>query len=254
MNISAILRSTETLLTHNSPHILTAIGASGVVVTGILAAKGAYKAGYNDYLTYDQSPTFAPSSAAELVEDHWRKFIPAAVAGTITVTAIIAANRVGTRRTAAIATAYAISERAYSEYREKVAEKLTAPKYQQIDDEIAAERLERADDERNRLVVMGGEQLCYDLFSDRYFKSTMEDLKHAQNAFFHEVLNDGYASLTNYYQRIGLGGTEFSDQLGWEANGKEFDIEYGAHLSLDSKPCITIRFTARPTAGYSTFG
>ena len=247
MNISAILKGAETVLTQNSPHILTGIGASGVLVTSILATKAAYQAGAEDYY----ASGFDNFDTSDKIERHWRKFIPAAVAGTITVTAIIAANRVGTRRTAAIATAYAISERAYSEYREKVAEKLTKPKYQEIDDEIAAGRVQNGPDKE--VVIVSGEHLCYDMFSDRYFKGDIEALKHAQNKFERDILHDGYASLSNYYEHIGLQSTEYSDSVGWKSDDP-FDIDYGSHLGPDGRPCITIRFTKLPSTGYYKYG
>lgn len=245
-----MLKTVEKFTVDNSPHILTAIGASGVLVTAVLAAKAAYQVGLDEYMEYDISGT--ERSTRELFETHWRPFIPAAVAGTLSVTAIIGANRVGTRRAAALAVAYSLSERAAVEYRDKVVEKFGEGKEREVRDEIAQERT-NANPPDNQIIVLEGMQLCYDVYSDRYFENKMEGLKKAQNDFYYELLNNSYASLTDYYQRVGLSSTPYSDDVGWNANEGKFDIGYTSTIATDGRPAIAITFLNRPNKAYYKF-
>ena len=85
-------------------------------------------------------------------------------------------NRVSAQKAAALAAAYGLAERNLSEYKEKVAEKLTGPKKAAIDEEMAQDRVNKSDGYQN-IVMIEGEVLCFDEPTGRYFNSTMENIK-----------------------------------------------------------------------------
>jgi hypothetical protein len=247
MNLADLGKRITKLASDNSPTILTAIGVAGTLSTALLAGRASYKAAelikdHNE--EQDIHDLWMPTR--EKIELVWRLYIPAAGVAALTVTSIICANRIGTRRAAAMAAAYAISEKAFVEYRDKVVEKIGANKEREVRDELAQDRVSQHPvGSREVVITGGGEVLCYDSFTGRYFKSSMETLKKAQNDLNYRVLNDYYASLTDFYNLIGLARTSYSDEVGWNSD-KMLELQFSTTLSEDGQPCLAMEFAAVP--------
>lgn len=229
--------------TDNSPAILTAIGVVGTLTTAYLTGAATLKASalvweeHRDY--YVPPKTFAKMT--------WKLYIPAATTAAVTVTAIVSANRIGNKRAAAMAAAYAISEKAFVEYKDKVTEHLGKNKEQKVRDDIQQDRIKNS---TTQVLVTGdGKVLCYDKFSGRYFESSMEEIKKAQNDLNYRVLNDYYASLSDFYDLVGLDRTGVSDELGWNSD-ELMEIEFSVVMSDEQKPCIAIDFRVQPIRNY----
>src|SRR5687768_2827624 len=124
MNARAMLQSAQRFFLANSPSILTAVGTIGVISTAVLATRAGYSSACllsearQPYYRGDE-PDLEKREVLELV---WKEFIPPAIVGAVTLTAIIGANHISTRRAAAVAAAFKISERMAEEYRQKVLE------------------------------------------------------------------------------------------------------------------------------------
>lgn len=252
MSFMTAVKKLEKFTMDNSPLILTAIGVTGTITTAILTGKASYKAAYilEDERVANLRRGDDALTNREKFELIWKLYIPAAGVGTMTVVSIIGANRIGTRRAAAMAAAYSISERAFDEYREKVVEKLGAKKEREARDEIAQSKVDRDPPGNSKLVVMGsGEVLCKDAWSGRYFTSDMESMKKAQNDTNHEVLTFGYASLTDFYNRLGLEPTKESDEVGWNSD-KPLELYFSTTIADDERPCLVMDFTVSPVRNY----
>lgn len=248
-----IAKAAEKLAIDNSPAILTALGVTGVLTTAYLTGKASFKAAYR--IEDEQSQMNAHPSHYQLENKEkflliWKLYIPAIGTGVVTVVCIIGANRIGSRRAAALAAAFSISEKAFTEYEEKVIEKMGALKERGIHDEIAQDRVSRNPVGEREIIITGnGEVLCYDSFSGRYFESSMEELKKAQNDINYTILSDGYASVGDFYGKIGLSATAYSEEVGWKSDTK-LELSFAGTLSEDQRPCIAIEFRAAPVRDY----
>lgn len=259
MNFRAMFKSLEKATVDNSPAILTAIGITGTVATAYLTAKSTLKAHalireeiarVNHGIHPDRQ---VDPTRKDVFLMTWRFFIPPTITGVITIASIFGANHVSTRRAAAMATAYSISERAFSEYKEKVVEKIGEAKEQKYRDEIAQERVDRNPvDEKSVIITGNGEVLCLDQFTGRYFMSSMEAIRRAENELNHSILHDGYASLTDLYDLLGLERTAFSDGVGW-TDGHLLEIKVSTTMSIDHRPCLAIDFDLRPSRDFQYF-
>lgn len=246
----------------NATTLLTAGGVVGTVATAILTGRAGFKA--NDILRkanaekkteivvdgeapIDEVPKDALTKTEKLllVGPH---FIPPIVVGGITITSIIMSHRMSAQKAAALVAAYGLAERNLSEYKEKVAEKLTGPKKEAIDDELAQDRVNKTDGHQN-IVIVEGEVLCFDEETARYFRSTMENIKKAVNAVNAEILHHDHASAGFFYEEIGLPGTSWTDEIGWNRDNL-LDLKYSTVLSPDGKPCIAIAFKTAPRPDY----
>lgn len=256
MTFHDLTRRGTHLLSSNSPAILTAIGVTGTITTAYLAGKASFKAGeiianeqdrLDKETTLEQARMLEPKEMLVLV---WKEYIPAIGTGVVTITCIILANRIGMRRAAAVAAAYSISERAFAEYKEKVVEHIGKNKEQKVRDEIAQDRVTNNPPGRSEIIITGtGEVLFLDLYSDRYFQSTMETVKKAMNDVNYAILNHNYASLSDFYNKVGLSPTGFSDDVGWNTD-KILDLQFSTAMTNDDRPCITIDFRVAPIRNF----
>lgn len=251
MDLANLLKRIEKLTIDNSPTILTALGITGTVATAYLTGKATVKA--VDLVKGFEITNNRRIEKRERVELLWKVYIPAATTGLFTMGAILGANRVSSRRATAMAAAYSITERAFTEYKEKVVEKIGEKKERAYRDEIAQDRVNRNPPNDNVVIITdGGEVLCHDNFSGRYFKSSMEALQRAEIAVNHQILNDGYASLSDLYYLLEIPVTSISEEVGWNTD-RMLKIVYSAVMSPDNRPCISIDFDLHPNRKYSHF-
>lgn len=246
MTIRTVLKATEKFVTDNSPGILTGLAVVGTVSTALLTARAAFDLGMDlnagDYLAgakYDKK---------DLVKSRWKDFAPAAITGVATITCIVASNRIGARRTAAITAAFQLSEKLAEEYKERVVKTLGEKKEELMRAELGQERMERTGGSES-IIIVGPEVVFYDELSGRFFKHEMEKVRKAVNDINHRVNTDFYASLSDFYDLIGLDRTGFSDEVGW--NPEELlEVSFSATLLTDGRPAVAMSYNKAPIRGF----
>ena len=111
-----------------SPTILTCIGAVGVVATAVLAVKATPKAlrliEIAEDHRHDDDPnwTWSPLTKTEIIKTTWKCYVPAVVTGAATIICIFGANTLNRRQQASLASAYALLNRSYNDYKRKLKE------------------------------------------------------------------------------------------------------------------------------------
>lgn len=262
MSIMQHVKRAEKVVTDNSPLILTVVGVAGTIGTAVLAAKASFKAAklievqqtiedtYQDnnhpHEPYDQ---MGPVEKAKLV---WPLYIPTVVSGCATVAAIVTLNHIGTRRAAALAAAYAVSDRAFTEYKEKVREIVGEKKEEKVRDSLAQDRLDANPVSRNQVIITSGDVLCYESYTGRYFMSDAESIRRAENKLNSILINDGFASLGELYDELGLPRTSDCEDLGWNTD-KLLDLSVHGGLAEDNRPCLVVEYTVAPIREYKRF-
>lgn len=242
MDVMTYANVARNFVRDNTPAILTAFGVTGTLGTAYLTGKAAYES--HPIIADYEYANGIPDSTREMYIQRgklvWKLYIPAIVSGTSTVLCIVIAARVGSRRTAAITAAYTLSERALVEYREKVTETLGANKEQKLRDELAQEKV--AKNPPGPTIITGdGQVLCYEMFTGRYFNSTMENLRRAENNINAHLIKHDRATVSDFYDEVGLPYTSYSGEVGWESD-KMLELEYSTVLSEDSRPCIAFAY------------
>lgn len=255
MDIGAIVSRARKAAADNTPTILTAIGVTGTIATAVFAAKASFKAA-EVLREAEEKPLFDPEigedkgplTGKEIFDLTWKLYVPAVTTGAVTVACIITANRVSNRRAAALATAYSISQEAFREYKDKVFEKIGEKKEQAIRDEITQDRVNA--NPPGTIVLVGDEVVCHDRYSGRYFKSNYAEIRDAVSDINWQLVNDNYASLTDFWDKIGLPSTSDSDEVGWNMEGGKFDVQFSGAMSEDGKPVLAIEFRTMPVRSY----
>ena len=235
----------------SSTTILTGMGVSGVVSTAYLTGRASFKAA-EIIRNEEVVKTLPPDklTRTEKIKLVWPLYVAPVSVGCTTVTAIVMANHVASKKIAALAVASGISDRALQEYKAKVVEKLGEKKEMTIRDEIAQERV-AATANKEVLVIGAGDVLCFDMMTGRYFQSTVEKIRQAENKINYEILNHMYASLSSFYDLIDIPPTPYSDTVGWNGLTDRFEVLFSTVMSPDQRPCVAIDFTIPPTAEYT---
>jgi hypothetical protein len=259
--LTGLVRQGKFLLNENSRTILTGVAVGGTITTAYLSGRASFKAAeiiqkaeLDPEVNGKDDEEFIPGldlTRFNKVKLVWRLYIPPAALCLTTVTCIVVANKIASKKIAALAIASGISERALQEYKEKVIEKLGERQDTKIRDEIAQDRVSKHPVDSREIILAGtGEVLCYDLTTGRYFQSTVEEIKRAENKINHTLNNFISASLSEFYDEIGLPPTSFSDSVGWNLNN-HIEVVISAVMSTDNRPCIAIDFTNPPITGYN---
>lgn len=250
MDFSKLFKHGEQIVTENATAILTGVGVVGTVATAVLTGRASCKAvkllADDDSLSEED---LAKMSIMEQTKRVWPHFIPPVGMGVATVTAIIFANRISSKRAAALAAAYGLSEKAFHDYKEKALQHLGIKKEESLRDEIAQDRVNLNPIEGQTIIIGDGEVLCYDAITARYFKCSMERIRQAENKVNYEIIHQNAASLSSFYDEIGLPPTSYSDDVGWNLDNL-IQMMYSTTITADGRPCIVIDFRVAPITGY----
>jgi hypothetical protein len=120
-----------------------------------------------------------------------------------------------------------------------------------VREEIAKDHLLRNPKDTSQVFITGtGDVLCYDMLTGRYFLSSAEKIRKAENRVNRELNNFMYASLTLFYDEVGLPPTTYTDTVGWQGN-ENLEVNITTVLSDDEKPCLALDFSPLPTSEYT---
>lgn len=196
----------------NAPTILTCAGGIGVVATSVMAVKATPKA--LQLLEEAKAEKGDDLTKLEVVAVAWPAYIPAIVTGATTIACIFGANVLNQRQQVSLASAYALIDNSYKEYKKKVEELYGKEANTQVQQEIAKDKYKENDIQKE-----DDERLFYDEFSGRYFNATMERVLVAEYQVNRELHNTGYDTLNHFYELVGLNPIDGGDALGWSEGG-----------------------------------
>lgn len=241
MNLQQIINQAMKVLKANSPELFTGIAVAGVATTAYLAARAGFQSAQL-LQGVETLPNDRKERVKELVQHTWRLYVPAGVTGAITIGCIVGAKKTSGQRTAAALAAYSLTEKAFSEYKEKVVEQIGANKEQKVRDELAQDKVTRyPTTSREVIIVGGGHVLCCELYTNRYFRSDMETLRKAQNEINYKINNTLYVDLNEFYELIGLPHTSRSGGMGWNSD-KLLELQFSTVLAEGDEPCLAFEY------------
>lgn len=256
------IKITKSFLSKRSPEILTGIGITGMITTTVLAVKATPKAlklldnerkiRYPEVNGngYDQNGYISPLDTVKIA---WKPYIPAAVTCATSTACLIGASRVNMKRNAALATAYAISEKTLIKYKDKVIETIGERKEKEIREKISQDEVNNNPITTTQVILTPkGNTMFRDSISGRYFKSDMDKIKKAVIELNTEIHHQNYISLNEFYYMIGLEPISTGDYLGWNVDDSYIDIDYNACIAED-EPCIVIDFKKAPKYDFDKF-
>ena len=218
-----------------------------MITTTVLAVKATPKAlelieeRNQEELRKDED--FIRLGVLETVKTAWKPYIPAVALGIASVSCIIGASAVNHKRNAALATAYAISERTLVKYRAKVIETIGEKKEKEIKNKIAQDTVNENKVSNSQVIVTGkGNTLFMDGVSGRSFRSSLDKINKVVNELNRRMNYENYISLDEFYSEIGLASTCNSSYLGWNLDDGLIELDIDTCLADNDEPCIVINY------------
>ena len=245
-------------LKKNSATILTVTATIGVITTSVLSAKAAIKA--SRVLTHKEEEKGEKLTFEETISAIWTIYIPPVVAGMSTIACVFGANILNQRQQASLASAYALIDSSYKEYKAKLKELYGEEAHNNIIDAIAAKKCEDVyisagglESAYNQEIESDTEpRLFYDEYSGRYFESTIEKVLLAEYHLNRNYILRGFARLNDFYEFLGLEQTDYDEAVGWDICSEIYWIDFNHRKILigddnDSFECYVIEMPYYPS-------
>jgi len=266
---SPMINQIQKALHHNLPTILSAAAVAGVIGTVVLAVKATphaladiehanqeagyvYEPGVPLQVSEEKAKeAFESFSAIDKVKACWRCYIPTAICGTATIACILGANAIGLRQHAALLGAYTLADTSFREYKEHVLEHITPQKAQKIDDEIMEAKIAKNPPNTETIIFAGGgDQLCYESLTGRYFKSDAETIRRAALDIDARILNDDlYASANEFFDLLGLDSCTIGAEMGWTVECR-LKIVLSSHKTVNDQTALAVGYEKLPVYNY----
>lgn len=253
--MNAYVQKAGKFIKHNGATILTIAGGVGVVATTVTAIKATPKA--LQKLEEAEKEKGETLTKWEKVKTAGPTYIPTIAIGAGTVMCVIGVHLLTSKTQANVASAYALIERSYSEYKDKLIELYGQETHDEIVDAIAAEKAENVGIRTPGYVSQsslfvdercGRNRLFYDEFGDRFFETTLEQVISAQYHLNRNYCLRGYSVLNEFYDFLGLEPTDHGDELGWCAyDDGTFWVEFNnRQTEINGQECIVIEMPYAP--------
>ena len=212
-----LLNSSKTFVKKNGSTILTCMGGVGVVATSVMAVKATPKALL--ILEEAEKEKGEELTTIEKIQVAMPAYIPSVLVGVSTIACIFGANALNKRQQASLMSAYALISNSYTEYKEKVKELYGSEGEEQVIREIAKDKYEETDVQREN-----GTALFYDEFSGRFFNSTLENVLKAQYAINRDLVMRDWATINEFYGYLNVPAVDGGDIIGWSTtmNGEMY--------------------------------
>lgn len=242
-----MLIKTNELLDKYSPEILTGIGIFGMITTTVLAIKAtpkALKLIENKKEREDKDDL----TVKEAVKETWKCYIPVFTVGCLSITCLISSNRISLKRTAIMSTAYKISEEAFKKYNRKVFETIGEKKTDDIKNSIIKDEID-SKDIPNKILANDENIICYDVISGRFFQSNKEEIKRAVNNLNKIIIDDGYASLNDFYYELkndDMNSIKVGDDLGWFMDDGLLEVKFSSGINNNGIPYLVMEYDVSP--------
>ena len=228
----------------NSPTILTVTAIAGVGITAYLSGKSAITASaLYDYYNMDDT-----KEKKEYTIECCKIFAPAVISGIATCGCIIGAHHIDTKRRLAATSAYILSEKMYSDYRDKVEQKIGRDESRVIEQQVMENHKKEADyvAHDTPFLINGRKQRIYEEMSGRYFYASVDEVVAAINKFNYRLLNETYLSLNDFYITLDLPEIEMGSKCGWDVNDGYIQPSFSAHLDENSDACLRMSLDLPP--------
>lgn len=251
--MNKVLSNSKLFFKRNSATILTIVGAAGVVATSVMAVKATPKAlraieeakeEKGDDLT--RLETIAVAAPA---------YTPVVITGIATIGCIVGINILNKRQQASLASAYALIDQSFKDYKHKVTELYGEDADTQVKGAIVKDKYgEREFD------LEDGKKLYYDMHSEQYFEATPFMVQRAEYELNRMNITDGSVYLNDWYRLLDLKPVEHGWDFGWspgmnsERTWQEW-IEFSHQTVVmdDGLEVMIIEFITEPVFGFETY-
>ena len=228
----------EELRSH-SPTILAGLGIGGFITAIIMTAKAAPKAERalerEEIENYDASLKEKVLLVAPI-------YAPVAGMVLISTACIVGSNRMHQYRYASVLALYTIGERSLDRWQRATLDTVGEKKYESIQEKAG----EPDKDPPPSMFIDDERTMFYDVFSGRYFRAdSIETIRQIINDLNKEMYDADFATVNDFYYRIGLPAMEFGEEWGWSPAYGSIYADFVPFLR-NNRPVIRVEFKVKP--------
>jgi len=247
--ITNIINTSKRFLSKYSPEILTGLGLCNMITSTILAVNATPKA--LELIKDKEKRVNDKLTNKEIVQTTWKEYLPAVSFGISGIIFIICGCHINSKRSAALASAYAISERTLLTYRDKVIETIGEKKEKVIREKMNQDEINKNPPSKNQVIITSkGNTLIKDSISGRYFRSDLDNIRKVVNELNRCITHQNYISLNEFYKSIGLDPVKDGDRLGWNIDDGLIELDFDTCLAENDEPCICIDYSRPPKPNF----
>lgn len=223
-----IIRSSQKFWRSNRATILAVISATGVIATAVLVAKETPKA--LEMLKQAEAEKGDLLNGYEKTVITAKAYAPAIASGGLTIVCIAGSSLLNKRQQASLASAYALIDQSYKDYRRKLKELYGEDAHNKIMESLEVEQAEKTQLYAQGIfdactLTPGDEEhpqkLFYEPISKRFFKSTLVDVMNAEYHLNRNYVLRNYVELNEFYAFLGLTPIHSGYELGWTITDDE---------------------------------
>lgn len=254
----AFWKSLSAAAEKNAPQILMWVGVTSSITALVLTVRGTSKAQVllaekkeeKLQIADDRGEVPEEVTVKEELGVALRAYWPALTAEAGAILCFLLANKIHVRRSAALAALYKASEETFRLYQDNVRKRFGEKEEHEVERAVNQTKIEGAiAKDIGKVFDTGhGNQLFYDPWSGRIFRSNLEDIRHAINSFNKRLLNEGDLCINDWYDEINLEDTDAGYRLGWNCDclADQVELVYEAHLLEDKTAVTAIQFRPQP--------
>lgn len=248
--IVKIANDMSKVIVKRSPEILTGFGITGMIASTVSAVKMTPEA-MKRIGKRKRELNVSKLSVKETVKVTWKCYIPSIALTTISTGCLVGASAINYKRNMALASAFALTETAFKDYKSAVEESLSEREAVKINDKVAKKKLEEQPINEEDVVITGkGNHLCCDITCGRYFRSDINTVKQAINNLNERLLNEQFISKNEFFQELGLKPVTDGYELGWDATDGLIHVVYSSQIAASGEPCLTINYLSSSLRKY----
>jgi xanthosine utilization system XapX-like protein len=258
VTLRSIIKISQRFIIDNSPTLLSGVAVTGTLAVAYLTGRATFKSAEiieQEAHSRGLQELGQPLTKKDKVKLTWTCYIPPALAVVGTVGCIVGANHINAKRMAALAAAYKISETQWNQYKDKVKEIIGDKQEGEIRTAIAQDLVDGNAIPDNIINALGGETLCFDKWTGRYFRSDMQTIRAAEN----DIVKGMYrgkgdvATLADFYNNIGLPAPRCADEVGWNSD-TGMELTFTSVIANGDVPCLVMDFAIEPFPIRTYFG
>lgn len=251
-----IFASAKEFVRANTPSIMIGAGIISMGAAVISAARATplaldrldEKADELDVMPCDLTKT-------ERFQAVWRCYVPAIILALTGTASIVGGHVIQIRRTIAIASAAALTEQAFAEYKAIAAEQLGEAGVTAVREKLADKKIEKANHAESNsieeLPTSSAAVRCLEPYSGRFFWSDANAIERAVNAANRILLDEGSLSLNEFYDELGLDHIPPGEAIGWNYYRDQLiKIHFTARLAEGSRPVLVFDYDTRPSTNF----
>lgn len=196
-------------LKKHAPLMLTGVSILTGAGACIFSARGALKA---DRLIKNEKPVSVREKASIYIRSYW----PAGLCFVGSSAASIFSHTITVKQIAVLTSACIAAEEKFRKYRNAIKERLGEEEERKI---YISETVDPdwgiSPPLPRRLEGDTGKQVFYEVYSERFFESTVEQVNQAMYHLNRNFVMRGYAFLNEYFEMLGIAPTDKGEVEGW---------------------------------------